>query len=79
MAKGCLWSAGLPASLKPTSITMEEPESVKLFTASAITATLPESSPATSLIANSKKVEWQSQWRQPPSRSFPHLGVILSP
>ena len=54
--KGCFSSAGLPASLKPTSMTMEEPESVRLFTASAMTATLPDTSPAASLMANSSKL-----------------------
>ena len=54
--KGCLASAGLPASLNPTSMMMEEPESVRLFTASAMMATLPESSPAAILMANSSRL-----------------------
>ncbi len=51
--KGCSRSAGFSESRKPTSMMIEDPESVRLFTASAIIATLPERSPAKSFITNS--------------------------
>ena len=37
---GCFSSAGLLAILKPMSVTTDEPESVRLLTASAVTETL---------------------------------------
>ena len=54
--KGCFSSAGFPASLKPTSMMMEDPESVRLFTASARMATLPETHPARSFRAHSSRL-----------------------
>ena len=53
---GCSLSAGLPASLNPTSVTIEEPESVRLLTASAVMETLLNSVPTAIFIANSSRL-----------------------
>ena len=47
--KGCLLSAGLPASFIPTIVTAEESTSLKLFTASNIIAIDPDNAPITLL------------------------------
>ena len=51
--KGWSASAGLPASLKPMSVMMEDPASERLLTASAVMATDPETDPARNFPAKS--------------------------
>ncbi|MPN01762.1 hypothetical protein SDC9_148974 [bioreactor metagenome] len=53
---GCSRSAGLPPSLKPTNVMMLLAASDKLFTASAMMDTLPESKPAANLETHNKRL-----------------------
>ena len=55
--KGCSSSAGLAASLKPSSATTEEPASERLLTASAMMAILPEINPTVNFAAKSPTLQ----------------------